>query len=436
MTYQAPPELRHFIWQQGFALGAIQFDTLIEDFQKQMCQGKKRQSSLAMLDSHLHIPEQLAEQKKIISIDAGGSNLRCALVYFKQGSEGLQACIEEEKHVPMPGSDIPLDKKAFFYTLFKIIEPLLNKSDAIGFCFSYPCEISEQVDGKLLRWTKEVQAKGVEQSWIGKELNQVISDEAYPKKKITLLNDTVSTLLASLINTHENKAQAHIGLILGTGTNCAYSDYQGNIINIESGTYDGVINSHADELLDQNCRDQGNYNFEKKIAGKYLGDLCLQLLILATQEELLSTGCSQSISAFAKAHDNHMDTQCLNDLSSSKQAIFSASEDDNHVIAFLAQAVLEKAALLSAMQLAAIGQYQYQEYQQHRESEDDTSRQFNILVSVEGSTFYQLHTYQSRIMHYLNMMNRNYNIAYTFIKIEKASLLGATVAALSQGGSL
>ena len=71
--------------------------------------------------------------------------------------------------------------------------PVADKSDRIGFCFSYACEVASDGDAKLLHWTKQIQAPEIVGQWIGAELKKRLS---FQPSKLLVLNDTVTTLLA------------------------------------------------------------------------------------------------------------------------------------------------------------------------------------------------------------------------------------------------
>lgn len=431
----APEKLRQFIWEQGLALGSIQIDSIIDNFITQMNK-TSHSNSLAMLPSFLHMPTSLEVGKTFIAIDAGGSNLRCALISFSLENNQYQYTIEKESHHAMPGTQGKLSAADFFEALYLCLEPFLEFSNIIGFCFSYPCEISDSLDGKLLRWTKEVNAPEVENLWIAQQLNRLIEHKGKTQKKIILLNDTVSSLLSIKLQTHkpvnliENSTHhyAHIGLILGTGTNCAFTETKHKeVINIESGAYNGIKNTPCDALLDMQSLNPNEYAFEKKIAGRYLGSLCLALLNIAASQGLLSEVCSASIRSFSKINKNTLKTERLNELlgETTENHIFKTKEQDLTTIRFLINAVIERAALLSSIQLFAISKKIVLDLNLDKE------QTLHVDINIEGSTYYQLKGYQEKITHKLNELMLREGISYQLLQTENASLLGAAIAAAS-----
>ena len=107
------------------------------------------------------------------------------------------------------------------------LRPLADKSDRIGFCFSYPTEIFPDKDGRLLQFCKEVQAPEVIGQIIGKSLLEALGT---PDKKIVLLNDTVATLLSGKSASFGRTYDSFMGYILGTGTNTCYIEANRNIL--------------------------------------------------------------------------------------------------------------------------------------------------------------------------------------------------------------
>jgi hexokinase len=433
-----PEQLRSFIWKQGFALGNIQNEEIIDSFIAQMNTQNKKSSSLAMLPSFLKTSNTLQFNKKFIAIDAGGSNLRCALISFHKEKGAISYSIEKQHSQSMPGVDHLLSKIEFFEKLFECIEPLLNASDTIGFCFSYPCEISENLDGRLIRWTKEITAPEVEGEWIGQALNELLQSKGYASKKIILLNDTVATLLAGKLETNSVNASLHanIGLILGTGTNCAFNELTGQqVINIESGNFNGTPLNQADTNLDAYLTDKGNYSFEKKIAGRYLGNLCLELFLLAANEGLFSEACSASIKAFTDSNQFNLPTKQLNYFfeEGNSEKLFEMNDSDLQTVQFLIDSVIERASLFSALQLFAIAKKLLLDanIQNNDENSEKEDKQLHIDINIDGSTFYQLHEYQNKIIRKLSAMMGRQGISFRLLKTEDPSLLGAAVAAAS-----
>ena len=196
-------------------------------FMQEMVAGLEgKESSLKMIPTYISMDKEVTLEKPVIVMDAGGTNFRVAVVYFDKNKKPV---IEDFKLYPMPGTKGEISKEEFFKAIAQYMEPVLNKSDKIGFCFSYPTEILPNRDGRLIQFCKEVQVKGVEGQLIGENLLNTIKKMGYGgKKSIVLLNDTVATLLGGKAAYPDRKFDSYIGFILGTGTNTCYIEENKN----------------------------------------------------------------------------------------------------------------------------------------------------------------------------------------------------------------
>ena len=108
-------------------------------------------------------------------LDAGGTNLRVAVIWFDRAGK---ARVEDFHKYKMPGADgATLSAKEFFDTFAGFLEPVCQRSDAVGFCFSYPTEIYPDLDGRLLRWSKQIDAPEV----VGRRVGSGISDALFAR---------------------------------------------------------------------------------------------------------------------------------------------------------------------------------------------------------------------------------------------------------------
>ncbi|MBO4819786.1 MAG: hypothetical protein J5528_06575 [Firmicutes bacterium] len=186
--------------------------------------------------------------RDILAIDAGGTNLRFA--EFKNGA------FTEPVRMPMFGikEEITADK------FFDLMAYEISKYDAedVGFCFSYPCEILENKDGKIVLFAKEVKIKNAKGKIIGKELNKRLAKQ----RNFSIINDTAAAQLGT---------SSDIGIILGTGFNICFTDRKsGMIINSECGQYEGMPFGKYDKKLCKNLNSPKPV-VEKLISGAYLG---------------------------------------------------------------------------------------------------------------------------------------------------------------------
>ena len=228
-------------------------------------------------------PRKDIRNEKVLVLDLGGTNYRVAVVEFKDGQPVIH---------PENGYKIKLTPNAMkdYATLLKeITDPIaqldLKDVTRIGYCFSFPADSTLDGDAVLVRWTKGFDIPEM----IGKPVGATLCDHLNKTlkgkvniTKINVINDTVASLFSGLT---DQKAQAQIGLIVGTGTNMATFFHTDNIkkidsgykqkglvpVNLESGNFRPPHLSVIDEKIDRYSDTRGAQRFEKAISGLYLG---------------------------------------------------------------------------------------------------------------------------------------------------------------------
>jgi hexokinase len=296
--------------------GDIDIAGLCDVFEAEMAKGLSSYgggSSLMMIPTYIKLEENIPAGRPVIVIDAGGTNFRTAVVHF---DDSMNCVIEDFNNYPMPGSYGEISKEAFFSAIYGYIEPLLDKSDQIGLCFSYPTDIQPDRDGRVLAMSKEIKVAGL----IGELINKGILDAIRSKrgesnKTIVQLNDTVATLLGGKASFPNRAFDSYIGLILGTGTNTCYAEETANIlklrgpapeqdfmlINLESGNFSKAPRGPIDDSLDGKTNDRGKYLFEKAMSGAYQGPLLAEIIRQAAADGLFGGGAGARLAGGAGA---------------------------------------------------------------------------------------------------------------------------------------
>ena len=253
-------------------------------------------SSLPMIATYLSNDGTVPEGACAAVIDAGGTNFRSALVRFTR--DGYQ--VEDLGRWKMPGIDKPCTWNEFIAFTADHIQHLMDRTDVIGFCFSYNAEITPDMDGKVKRIDKEVVISGCENQLVAASLKEELSRRGIEGKKIVILNDTAAALLGGTVTLDKSAYSGFIGQISGTGTNTCTSvpremieklglkGSRGMLVNLESGMYNGIESGDFDLLLDRESNNPGDKDFEKKTAGVYLGELCRLMLLAAGEEGFIS----------------------------------------------------------------------------------------------------------------------------------------------------
>jgi len=433
--------VRNFLKNANLFHEDIEFQKECDVFLADMQDGLDgKDNCLDMLPTYIPMINSVKVNEKVIVIDAGGTNLRVAVVHFDNDK---QPVIEDFSAYPMPGAEKAIDRIDFFKTIAGYLKPVIHKSDKIGFCFSYPTEILPNGDGKLIRFTKEIRVERMEGKAVGEGLVEALSEMGISgAKKVVLLNDTVATLLGGKATFAKVPYDSFIGFILGTGTNTCYIegtgkiskikdvkiDYDNMLINMESGSYGKAPNSTVDLEFELSTVNPGKASFEKKISGGYLGGLVLQLLKSASNSELFSEkfrkGASQltglstvEVNDFLLSPfgDNTIGNLCessINDISSDQTTAF-----------YLIDAVIERAAKLVAINLTSV----------MLKTGKGSNPCRPICVTADGSTFYKLKTFRQKLDFYIKTeLNDKRGIYCEFVEVQNANLTGSAIAALSK----
>ena len=279
-------------------------------FQEHMEQGLSgRESSLKMFPSYLQAPSG-DETGTFLALDFGGSNARVAVVELK--GEGV---ILESHRLSRPLSDpksgrdyraADVTAEELFDFVAGIIQDVLNNTLAnptlksstsellsLGFAFSFPYRQEKIGEGLLLNWNKEVKTSGV----VGKDVGHLLS-AALTRRGLgsvvsptAIINDTVANFLTAAYQ----DSTIDIASIIGTGHNTCYLEQKPPgfdtpiIINTESGNFSVAPETAYDQRLDQQSYNPGVQQFEKKLSGKYLGELFRQIILDFSHRGLLGT---------------------------------------------------------------------------------------------------------------------------------------------------
>nr|WP_253710178.1 hypothetical protein [Treponema sp. OMZ 799] len=111
---------------------------LLEDMTKGLKVDFETASSMDMIPLWKNLPDSVPKNKKVIIIDAGGTNFRAGLVYFDK--KGVPEILSFFKH-PMPALDREMTNEEFFDNIAEYLEPLKDEAEVVSFCFSYAIKI-------------------------------------------------------------------------------------------------------------------------------------------------------------------------------------------------------------------------------------------------------------------------------------------------------
>ncbi len=389
-------------------------------------------SSLAGIPTFVSADGEIMTGKKVIVIDAGGTNFRVATVIF---DDEKKPTVDYFKKYRMPGSDGTITYDEFNKTVVDYIEPVLKESDLVGFCFSYQCEINSDRDGIIGVMSKEVNIEGAVGNLVCENINKELIARGHKPKTFCLINDTVASMLGGVASSLNKEYDGFVGFILGTGINCCYSEptssitksleammVPGNmIINLESGKYAGMPRAELDNKLDAKTTHPGEYLFEKMASGAYQGELFLSILKLAAKEGLFSERFAGSIDELSGLTAMEIDLFCFEPNKIGTLHGLCDGVDDIETVLLLADSFYERIAKLATLQFAGLvkrtGRGCYK------------SRPFCIVA--EGTTFYKSKFFRPKMDYYVKQYVEERMGRYIeFIAVENATLIGTAAAIL------
>lgn len=425
-----------FLSRRGVDPATVDMHQLIDMFLSEMERGLAGDEggSLKMIPTYTEIVHALPKNEPVIVLDAGGTNFRTCLVTFDD--EGV-AHIEDFRKVSMPGVKEEVTAQQFFSTFADNVERLIDKSDKIGFCFSYAAAITSDHDGIPLVFSKEIKAPEVIGKPVGASLLAELARRGYDvsRKKLALLNDTVATLLAGQAAPTSNAYSGYIGFILGTGTNTAYveqnsaigklnvADARSQIINIESGNFD-FCPSELDRQFFDSTKQPEQYHLEKMISGAYLGPLSSLVITKAIEDGVLSQTFAARYAKLGGVNTTVMSNYLEMPYNQEYElvACCDGNTDDAIALWMIIDSIIARAAKLTAANLAATV----------IKSGAGTDPRHPVCINADGTTFYKteyLKKYTEYYLHtYLQLERKRY---YQFVRIDDSPTIGAAIAGLS-----
>ena len=346
-------------------------EKIIADMNKGLTTGGADQ---AMIKAGSAAVRTINEGETAIVIDAGGTNFRSCLV--TKTSDGIS--ITDFEKTSMPAIDRELNKKEFYEAIANNINRLKDKSDKISFCFSYAMAITEDGDGKIIRFSKEIKASDAVGTYIGKELLSELKIQGWSTiKKLNVLNDTTALLLSSFTDSNI-KWSSHLAFILGTGMNSAYIQNK-KIIVTECGMFSALPQSDFDIIVCKKTTQPKQSLLEKMCSGAYLGDIAFEMIKAACEEKLFSIDfieTAKSIQMLTTADfDGLFDSSKNSNLS---QVIESGSTSDFLILKELISSIIIRSAKLTAQAIYAA-----------LVSADKEKGEFPACITCNGSTFWK-----------------------------------------------
>lgn len=420
-----------FLKRHKIDASCIDDDAILNQFLTEMDNGLAgKESSLQMIPTFCGLDSSIKAGDKVIVLDAGGTNFRTCLVTF---NDNLEPEISDFKKVGMPGVKETVSAKEFFSTLADNVERLIDKSDKIGFCFSYAAKITEDHDGIPIMFSKEIKAPEVIGKRLGASLLEELASRGHDvsKKSVSVVNDTVATLLATKAKCFD-KASSYIGFILGTGTNTAYAENNCNIkkidaadknakqiINVESGNMK-IRLGDIDEMFTKSTKDPDLYLFEKAISGAYLGPFSHKVIEVAIKEGVLSASFGEKFAKIPTLSTTYMSNYL--EMCHNKDYVLVSlidNEEDASALYKILDMIIERAAKLTAINLTAAV----------LKSGEGLLPRYPVIINADGTTFYKTERLEFYTRMYLNeILEKNHKRYVKIVNVPDSPVYGAAIA--------
>ncbi|XP_063695449.1 hexokinase-1-like [Bolinopsis microptera] len=406
-------------------------EKLANDMYQEMEKGLSgKQSSLLMLPTYIHTLPNGSESGNFLALDFGGSTFRVILVKLIPNSSPVikSTTVCMESRMKTVGGQELFEHLADCVASFMKKESLENTEIPLGFTFSFPMQQSSLCYGTLVRWTKGFSNSDVVDKNVAELLNKALAKNEVTKKVkvVALANDTAGTLVSGC----SKYANCHSGLILGTGTNAAYTEKVSNVPNIKSSEEMVVINmewgnfgelghladlqTDYDKQLDASSVNAGKQLYEKMISGMYLGELTrLALLKRTLHKNCIFAGNIPDMLHKEDSLDGSTVSDCINSEEECRAVFPKASPADIAVVRQVCNAVSNRAAKLAAAGVYAIWLKR---------------EKVPFTVAVDGSVFLKHATFANVMRSTLQELNCTVNLE---VATDGSGLGSALIAAIA-----
>ncbi len=428
---------RGFLRRNGMEAEDFDLETGLREYLEEMRRGLSGEpSSLEMIPTYIELAPSFPVGEPVIAVDAGGTNLRIAVVRF---DEALHPVIEDFRKLIMPGVEREVSKEEFFSAFAGHLEEHLRVSSRVGFCFSFSMEQLPSKDGRVNSLGKEVKAPEVLGQLMGENLAAALRARGHRRPpRIVIVNDTVTAMLAGMAGSAGRDYSGYLGFILGTGTNTCYLeanrlitktpglDPRGQqVINMESGNYNRVPQGTVDREFNAGTRYPEQHLLEKMVSGAYLGPIALATIQRAAEEGLFSGPAAAGLRALPELGTESLHEYLGYPLTTSHplgKAVARGGREDRVVLYHLLDRLVERSAKLAALTLSGA-------VLKSGAGEDPCAP---ACAVVEGSVYWGLKGMRRKVECYLKeFLEQRHERYLETIQVENASLVGAAIAGLT-----
>lgn len=434
----AESSVRGFLRRHGMLFEDIDTEKELASFMREMDRVARGETgSVKMIPAWYGEYNPDEPHRPVIVLDIGGTNVRGAVVSPDAEGEGR---IVRLPAFLTPGSEKEIDTASFFLEIARRISSAPEWTAVYGekddpreagnlsICFSLATIPGKDRDAVMIAGGKQLKIRDMLGKKVGESFREAL--QALGRRsdmRITVTNDSIAAALGGYLYPSAGAFGGYVGFIYGTGTNLCYREKTGEMINVESGAYDGFPAGDIDDRYDASLIDTGDDRFEKMVSGGYQGGLMEYIVRIAGGEGLLSrkacelmTGGdpldARQISAFAN------DPEGDGRIASAVRAA-DDPEREKAVLLALVDYVTRRSACLCSIAITGV----------LLRAGTGTEAGRPAFIIAEGSTYLK----QKDFRLYLDRFMREFaaerhGLFYEFHTMEDAVLKGTAVAGLSE----
>ena len=236
---------------------------IINDFYEDMCNKK----TLRMLNTYIFLRDSIKEGE-YLALDFGGSNIRVSLYHVGQNIE-----LKDIRSFPLRGEGFDYTTSEYSLTdifqmavdkMKEIIDP--SKTYLLGHTFSFATKTISKNTAEILELSKGFEIRDAVGNDVNKVLKEVIDKNGLKVMPVAIINDCTATLLSGIMNSKNTI----ISSIIGTGHNMCFINSDGEVINIESGSYNSQaipLSQHDKKFLEM-IPNEKEFLMEALVGGK------------------------------------------------------------------------------------------------------------------------------------------------------------------------
>ncbi|KAJ3348174.1 hexokinase A [Entophlyctis luteolus] len=443
-----------------YALSTDKLNQIVRLFVVEMKKGLAADGqSLLMIPSHVTSLPTGREHGSYLVLDLHAAMLRVAEVVLDGHSNARsrqKTFTISQKHKTLPRDEL-FDYLAECLAEFihddesdsVVSSPPLERPSLfkLSFTFSFPSTQKSLDAGSLILWTKGFANPGV----VGEDVVQLLRAALVRKgianivEIVALANGTTTNLVGHAYTQPSTLA----GVIVGTGTNCAYvesvenitkldrrtlknKDAKDMVVNVEWGGFDDgeviIPRNKYDVKVDRSSKEVGKRTFEKMISGMYLGEIVrFALMDLTKTGDIFRAGGSpelQKANSFETSfmarieRDHSLDLGDTRTVLEGMLKIPHTTLADRRLVKSLCELVGKRSARLTAAAVAAIV--------------TKMNKLDGCTVAIGGSLFESYPHYSNRMR---DAMQEIFGITAEYVVLEQIGNVigqgGAVVAALA-----